>query len=180
VDLTSEAYARQLKQLLPGGALWKLEPGSWLSRLLLAIADELARIDGRSEVLLDEWDPRTAVETLADWERVLGLPDGCVELADSVSGRRADVARKLVARGGQTAAYYIDIAAGLGFVATVVETGPHTWRLDVDPGGYELAASNFRVGSRAGDRLSGRSNTVLECVINRAKPAHTLVTFNYL
>lgn len=179
MGLSADAYARQLKQLLPRGLLWHLEPESWLSKLLLAIADELARVDGRGEDLLDEWDPRTATETLDDWERVLGIPDGCVALADSVGERRRAVTRKVIAQGGQSAAYYVALAAALGFEATVVETGPYAWRLDVALGGYGLTASVFRAGSRAGARLSSRNVAVLECVINRAKPAHTSVLFAY-
>jgi uncharacterized protein YmfQ (DUF2313 family) len=178
-----EWYARQLKQLLPPGALWWLDPGSWLSTQLLAIGDELARVDGRGEALVDEWDPRTALETLPDWERVLGLPEGAAALSSVTAERQAAVARKLAARGGQTAAYFIGLAARLGFVVTVVETVAHTWRMDVDlsQSTATLAVSEFRAGSaRAGDRVANRSVADLEYVINRAKPAHTVVLFAYL
>src|SRR6266540_6757682 len=102
--MNAEAYARQLKQLLPRGLLWKLEPTSWLSRLLLAIADELARIDARGEDLQNEWDPRTALETLPDWERILGItpPAGATTIE-----RQAAAAAAIAARGGSTASYFI-------------------------------------------------------------------------
>lgn len=178
--MDAAAYARQLKALLPPGRLWSFEPGSWLSQLLLGIADELARVHARAEVLVREWDPRTADETLAEWERVLGLPEEGESLAGSTAGRQQAATRKLIARGGQTAAYYVELAARLGFTVTVVETGAHAWRMDVQPGGYDLTATDFRAGSRAGDRLTGRSAVELERVINRLKPAHTVLVFNYL
>ena len=159
---SAAAYARQMKQLLPRGLLWRLDPDSWLSRLLLAIADEFTRVDGRADDLVDEWDPRTADETLIDWERVLGLPDGCVPLAVDTPARQFAVSSKLAARGGQTAAYYVSLAASLGFVATVAEIGPHAWRMDVD-----LSQS------------TSTDITGLECVIRRAAPAHTVPSFNY-
>lgn len=134
------AYARQLKELLPPGSVWLLLPGSWISRALLAIGTELARIDARALELLEEADPRTTTELLTDWERVLGLPDGCVlELADTTAERRNSVVAKLVARGGQSAAFYISIAAAMGVTATVSES----------------YANVLRVGFRVGDRVYG-------------------------
>jgi uncharacterized protein YmfQ (DUF2313 family) len=177
-----ERYARQLKQLLPPGALWWLDPGSWLSTQILAIGDELARVDARGETLVDEWDPRTALETLPEWERVLGVPDGATPLSSITAERQAAAARKLAARGGQTAAYFVELAARLGFVVTIVETVAHTWRMDVDlsQSTATLAVSEFRAGSaRAGDRVANRSVAELESVINQAKPAHTVVLFAY-
>lgn len=180
--MTPEAYARQLKQLLPPGRLWLLEPTSWLSKLLTAVADELARIDGRGEDLLREWDPRSALETLDDWERVLGL---FPEPTATVSERQNAVAARLVARGGQTPEYFVDLAARLGFVATITVTAPYTWRVNVNlsasSAAYTLRVSEFRAGaSRAGDRVANRDIAVLETEINRAKPAHTLVLFAYV
>lgn len=169
------AYARQLKQLLPGGALWNLDQESWLSRLFLGVAGELARVDARGGDLVNEWDPRTATETLPEWERILGLAP-----AGSTAARRAAVVRAYLARGGQTPAYFVELAARLGFVATVTETDPHTWRLDVAPGSYSLTTTEARAGTaRAGDRISSRNQTQLEAVINRAKPAHTVALFAY-
>lgn len=185
MGLSALAYARQLAQLLPRGGLWNFEPGSVLGKLLLGIADELARIDARSEDLVEEWDPRTAVELLPDWERALGLPDGCVGLASVVSERQLGVTAKLSARGGQTAAYYVALAAGMGFVAAVDEPAPLIWRLSVDlaqsTSPYQLRSSLFRAGSsRAGDRVAMSYVAELECVVGRAKPAHVLAWFRYL
>lgn len=181
--MDAAAYARHLKQLLPPGAIWRFEPDSWLSKTLLAIADELARVGARAANLLDEWDPRTAIEMLTEWERVLGVS---VPAGATVSERQISIARQYVARGGQTAAYYIDLAARLGFVATVTDTGlgASTWRVNVDlaasSASYTLTAAEFRAGTaRAGDRVRNLSVADLEAAILRAKPAHTVVTFLY-
>jgi uncharacterized protein YmfQ (DUF2313 family) len=173
---------RQLAQLLPPGPLWTLDPGSWLSRVLLAIADELARIDDRCDNLLDEWDPRTALETLEDWERVLGLAPASDA---TVSARQVAAAAACAARGGSTPAYFVALAAGLGYVATLDEppvTATHTWRLNVDlaASSATVAETEARAGSaRSGDRISDRAVAELEAAINRAKPAHTVVLFAY-
>lgn len=179
--MDANAYARQMKQLLPRGALWRLDPDSWLSKLFLAIAEEFARIDGRASDLLREWDPRTALETLPEWERVLDItpPDGA-----SPVDRQLAITALIVARGGATPAYFVALAASLGFVATIAETTPSTWRMDVNLAlstvPYTMVTYEARCGTaRLPDRLGGRSVLELERVINRAKPAHTAVSFNY-
>lgn len=176
--MDAEAYARQLKQLLPPGRLWRLDTGSVLSALLVAIGQTLARVEARAVDLLAEWDPRTADETLPDWERALGLPEDGQVLAPSVEGREAAAVRKYLAQGGATAAYFIGIAQRLGFTVTIDEPALHTWRMTVHAAA--TTTSDFRIGSRIGDRISGRSNVELERVINRLKPAHTLCLFLYL
>jgi uncharacterized protein YmfQ (DUF2313 family) len=128
---------------------------------------------------VDEWDPRTALETLPEWERVVGITDPSAVTSE----RQAAIAAKLVARGGQTAAYFEELAAFLGFVATVEVTAPHTWRMNVDLSqspGAALNVTEARAGvARAGDRVVNRDVAELESVINRAKPAHTVALFAY-
>lgn len=133
----ANAYARQLKQLLPRGAVWLLEGDSWISKTLAGIALEIARIDARALDVVEESDPRTAVETLPEYERVLGLPDGCVvEIPDTTLERQYSVTGKVVARGGQTPAFFVAICAARGVAATCVEF----WGL--------VLRTGFRVGDR--------------------------------
>jgi uncharacterized protein YmfQ (DUF2313 family) len=149
MGMTVEAYARQLTQLLPRGPLWTTEAGSVLGKLLLGLAEELARIDARGEVLLDEADPRTADETLEDWERVLGItpPDGATE-----NKRRVAAAAKYVARGGQTPSYFVALAASLGITATVTEI-PRTDGHERHETPYAVVEHTLRAGiGRAGRR----------------------------
>lgn len=182
--MTPDAYARQLKQLLPPGLLWQLEEGSWLSRLLAAIAEELARVDARGDDLVEEWDPATADETIADWERVLGLPEFGAELAATLADRQVAAAAKYAARGGQTPAYFVELAARAGFVASYDKVSAYTWRLTVPLAqatvAYTTETQAFRAGAaRAGDRVASVTVPELEVFIRRASPAHTSVWFRY-
>lgn len=61
-----------LSAFLPPGRVWRLAD-SVLSKLLLAFADELARVDGRANDLYEEADPRTADELIPEYERELAL-----------------------------------------------------------------------------------------------------------
>jgi len=61
--------------------------------LLLAAGDECARVDQRQRDVLAESDPRTAVETLADWERVLDQPS-----TGTTGERQARITSELIRR----------------------------------------------------------------------------------
>jgi hypothetical protein len=96
-------FARTLRQLLPPGVLWLFEADSILSKSILALSDEFARATGRALDLVEESDPRTATETLDEWERVLGLPDDTVTaVPTTTAGRRLAIVQKLIRQGGKT------------------------------------------------------------------------------
>lgn len=191
---TAADYTVLLQQLLPPGRAWTRAPGAVLTRLLAAWAAEFARLDARADDLLAEVDPRQSYELLADWERVLGLPDGCSPVLGTVAERRAAVVQKLAVQGGQTRAFYVAMAAALGFEVVIHDLDPDVGDfapgLDVSGGKWRLVwrvevltqvdYAVFRVGSgRVGDRLVEGGALDLECVIRRAAPAHTQVIFTY-
>lgn len=89
---TVQAYAAMLEQLLPPGRVWRLF-GSVLEKLLLGCAEELVRLDQRIANLFDEMDPRTTLELLPEFEKMLNVA-GAIDLAE----RRGRVVARLVAR----------------------------------------------------------------------------------
>ena len=194
--LTAADYLAQLQALLPQGFAWPRQADAALTKLLLAWADEMARIDGRAADLVEEADPRTTAELLADWERVAGLPDPCVAalgINQTTAQRRAALVAKLTTIGGQSAAYYIALAASLGYTITVTEFSPFQagsaagdaltndgWQFVWQVNAPEASIVEFAAGrSSAGEPLRSWGNELLECVINRLKPAHTYVLFAY-
>lgn len=92
MGLTAAAYARMLTALLPPGKLWSLID-STLSELLLGIADEYGRVDGRASDLVEESDPTTAVELLPEYETELELV-----AAATTAERQANITARLVRR----------------------------------------------------------------------------------
>lgn len=192
--MTADNYLSQLQALLPSGAAWTLEPDVVLTRLLGAMAEEFARIDTRAIDLLAQIDPRTAGELLTDWETVLGLPDACTGDLDGVLARMDAAYGALTATGGASRAYFIAVAAALGYTVTITEFRPfqvgssavgdplygdawrHAWRVDAPA----VTIREFAVGSSAaGDPLRSWGNELLECSITKLKPAHTHVLFGY-
>jgi uncharacterized protein YmfQ (DUF2313 family) len=193
--LNADSYLSLLKSLLPKGAAWMAEVNSTLYNLLAACSIEFGRMEGRISDLQNEIDPLQTVECVTDWERVLGLPDTCDGIiAQTLQQRRNAIQSKLTATGGQSKQYYIDVAAAHGFDITITEFFPfrfgmshfgdvfgggaltHTWQVNAQPG----TTIFFRFGqSRFGEPFELVQNEGLECLMQRLKPAHTEVIFNY-
>jgi uncharacterized protein YmfQ (DUF2313 family) len=186
-------YQRQLQALLPPGPAWPRDDNTGLARFLAGLAEEFARVDARTDALLDEADPRTIAELLTEWERVCGLPDGCVGPLDGTAARRAAVLGRITAQGGQSIAYYIAVAASIGFTVTITEERVHTclsdcmeplnddeWRFvwNVNVAGV-FTVTYLTCIDDCVTPLASWGNALLECTINRLKPAHTLAIFKY-
>ena len=202
--LAEADYVGALQALLPPGPAWPdLRAGGVEGRQLGPLAAELVRLDQLAAAMLAESDPRTANfggVFFERWEAVLGLPDACALAFSSgdaltEAARRAAVVSKFTElAGGQTPAYYISLAAVFGFVITITEFEPWDVMGSVDDPmlGDEWASAwqvNFELAVNVveADVMSGVDeplvdytvNSLLECIINRVKPAHTAVLFNY-
>ena len=191
---TAEDYAQVLSDLLPRGWAWPIDPETILMLVISGLAVEFSRVHARVCDLLTEAYPGTALETLSDWERVTGLPDDCLPANDSLTARRQAVLLKLAARGGASKEYFIRLMAALGFRITITEFEPfrtgqnrathrlygqnwmYAWRITAP----QETVTPFRVGQNtAGDRLRTWGNAVIECILNRLKPAHTILQFGF-
>jgi len=195
--MTAAAYLAQLQALLPPGDAWPRQPNATLTRLLAAIADELARVDACGDQLFSEALPAAALELLSDWERIAGLPDACsTELATTIAERRQDVISALTRQGGSSRAWFIAFAARFGYEVEIDEFRPfvaglsscgdqllgghavrHTWRVRVIGARYTA----FRTGaSQCGDLLGKITRAEdLECRMKRLKQAHTNLIVSY-
>lgn len=193
--VTATDYLRQAQGLLPFGPAWQRDDDAPLTRLLDGLSLELARLDARALNLLEEADPRITAELLADWERVAGLPDTCSLIAgveQNTPQRQAALTGRMTTVGGQTPAYFIGLAATLGYTITITEFKPHDVEDGVDAAIYGIAwqfawqvnaalntVFELHVTDTADDPLAAWSNAALECLITAFKPAHTVPIFSY-
>lgn len=180
----------------PPGLLWTRRRGSVRERLYSGLAEIGATFEDAVRALIDEADPRTTNLLLQEWEAWLGLPDECSPdpATLSLDERRNQVAARLRAVGGCTPAFYISLAADLGYVITITEyeqfrvgtngasdpvlgeDWPHTWQVNA----AQTTVQYFHVGANgAGDPLSSSGNDLLECFLERLRPAHTILRFAY-
>jgi uncharacterized protein YmfQ (DUF2313 family) len=195
---TTEQYTSHLQALLPQGAAWSRAAKSKLTELLAGFAGDLSRNHNRAVDLVEEADPRTALELLVDWERVCGLPNQCSAISTTIQERRAAVVAKLNERGAQDINYFKRMAVLLGYNVEFKEhrpfvCGKSTLGKDVLYGGpecrnrwqaivLEARITPFRAGvSQCGkDPLAKISRAEdLECQLHRLKPAQSELILGY-
>nr|WP_255263514.1 putative phage tail protein [Pseudomonas aegrilactucae] len=185
-----------MRLLLPPGPAWDLERNPGLDELLQEAAAVLAREDLRAADLLAEADPATVRELVPDWERVMDLPDPCLGDSPKFEDRQLAVRRRLVEVGGQSPAYFVELAIGQGYPhARVIEhraprfgrarfgaahfgtwVAQFMWTLDTGPRrrlGRRFGATYF------GEQFGGNPSGALECVLRRAAPAHAVEFIKY-
>lgn len=194
LNLSASDVLAALQDLLPTGPVWPREPDAVQTQALATLCPTYVRLTQRDNNLLVDAFPTQTAELLPEWELTLGLPNQCTPPNPTLAQRKAAVAAKVVAQGGQSVPYYIAVAAALGFTITIVEYAPfraginaagqpvygmdwaHTWTVRT----FLNAETYFQAGiSGAGDALATWGNSQLECTLNQLKPAHTILQFNY-
>ena len=190
-------YLEMIWALYPKGLAWIRENGT-LNKINAAVADELVKVDGRIQALLNEADPRKTAEMITDWERVWGLPDECTPLGSTMQERRAAIISKIIMAGRMSPAFYQALIKEMGYdaddliewkplvIGETITTGTMT---DPDPltrfcwgwAVYGLSSNMFECGvSECLDPLGDWSEGAeLLCRMNKLKPAHTQVIFNF-
>lgn len=171
--------------------------GVLLSAELVAVANQLDAALLNADSLIAEMHSNSTVQSLADYERVYGLPDLCVTVAQTLEQRRAALTSKVLAKGGQSRAYFIGIAAAMGYAGATIDefsaqimtcdgdcngflysdADSYVWRLNLPllTGGVFFATCN----SDCNSALQSWGNQALECRIKQLKPAYTTVIFAY-
>ncbi|VEF08445.1 tail protein [Pseudomonas fluorescens] len=196
VARTADQYRRQLRGLLPSGPAWDPELVPEIELVLRGVALEFSRLDARAVDLMNEMDPSGVSELVPDWEAVMNLPDPCLGPNPAFEDRRLTVRRRLVEVGGQSRAYFIEIAVSQGYPdATITEhRAPRmgrsrfgvshfgTWNAQfiwtLNTGGRKRQGRRFGA-SYWGGRFGTNPGDPLECLIRGPAPAHTVVHINY-
>lgn len=197
----ARSLARALEEsqaLIPPGEAWSRDPRSVQTRLLAGLSGLRAAVEERGLDLVEESDPRTTDELLSDWERALGLPDECLPDPETTAERRTLVTARAVGVGGGTPDHLRALLREAGFetvqvveqVGTPAVCGVAKCGDPIGPGLETLAwtiiapLTTVRQAAcgtaRCGDPLAWWGNEVLECVVRRVTPAHTLAVFSYL
>lgn len=194
-DYSRMEYAAALLALLPSGRAWPREPDAVLVQVVQGLAPTLERLGRRAAALMQDAPAGDLLELLLEWEETLGLPDTCSgTLVGDVDSRRRAVRAAISARGGQSIPYFVGICTAMGLAVTVQEFASfragqsragsaacgegwdYTWRITAQ----DTVIMPFRANqSVANDPLQYFGNRALECLLNRIKPAHTILQFAY-
>jgi len=132
---------------------------------------------------------------LADWERVLGLPDPCLIGTTQSVGQRVNAAvSKWKGYAGQSAPFFIALAKSLGYEITItvfrparagiasagdpINGGDWDWTWRINAPAVTVVPAVAGVAS-AGDPLAAWGNKALECRFGQLKPAESILLFGY-
>jgi len=162
----------------------------WLSKLLMAFAEELERFEGDKTRLVQESIPGLSNELLPEWETELGIPEPGDELGATLDERRAAAHAKYVSKyDGQSSQFYIDYATNLGAVVTIQEYFGYSSIFRVDKNRVDRTPLEGVAGARLwglGARfkwivtvydLGEVTLEYLQGRFERMKPAHTLIVW---
>lgn len=187
-----EELGRKLEQISPPGRVWP-RVGTIARRVMEGLAGRLAEAERRSNEILTEIDPRTTTELLPDYERLFGLPTGCVTVPQTIVERRAAVFDRMTSVRGASPAELIDLARRVAPAASIIEYRPFvagsnagdyltngSWLYTFTLQTVEEPYVFFRTGtSGAGDALVSLTRATLECLVGDAAPAQTVALFDY-
>lgn len=191
----SDSFLAAVQSLPPPGRAFPRDTDTLMATVFTPPANAISNVRAAALQLINvEADAALTLELLADWEADYGLPDPCSPLGGSVDQRRASLLAKIASIGGQSPAYYIAVAAALGYTITITEYKPFRlgwsslgapllgpgWQFVWDVNAPTITTSRFTLGSSAlGDPFWTLGNTELECRIRAIAPAHTMVRFQY-
>lgn len=173
-------YQQQLLTLLPRGQAWQQPADSELGLLMLALAEEFARIDARAKLLLQESLPSMVEDLLEEWEQDYGLPDTCTITAQTLSERRESLVQKYKIHGSQSREFLQELAAAIGFSITFTE---YQHRRHGQPFGQPWYGLdwNFVIDINVDTPNADPYKIArLECVFYRLIHAHKIIRFNYI
>ncbi|PKH22299.1 phage tail protein [Enterobacterales bacterium CwR94] len=182
-----QEYTQLLYALLPPGPAWGGE-----NNLLEGLAPSLAATHQRGLDLLREVDPARTEELIERYEALCGLPDDCtIDEAQTLSQRQQRLDAKVSIPGGINATFYRQQLDALGYYDVTIEQFQHLnsspnpewgdrwryyWRVSIP------ADAQFRwmtCSSECNAELRTWGDTVVECIINKLSPSHTVVVFSY-
>ena len=209
VRRSGDDYAEAMAHLLPRGQAWPTWSGSTLQLTIKGLAQIFGFVDGRAGDLLErESDPRKTIELLPDWERNWGLPDPCFTTPQTIGDRQKALVRRMTLLGGQSRAWYQEVADEIGYPLYIREYAPFmagvsrcgdTRHLDDGVhfrwyiGGWDMrfywtttisaaTLTWFRcTKGQCGVDPHLRIGTPADtqCIFDRWKPAHTIIIYDF-
>lgn len=156
--------------------------GSLLGRWLSCFGSELWRVEAKCWELMRELTPGLAEDLLTEWEEMLGLPEDCYGSAPTLAERqRAAHAKFVDTYKTTTNQFFIDYAATLGFVVTVVGVpASATPRIM----GVARMGAERMTANKSGNSIleitviSGTGNLAqMQCIFNKIKQAHVIIVW---
>lgn len=195
----------QVIAMAPRGVIWGTDEASdgtgaspVMRRLWTAVATWLADYYSAAFQAAAQTFPSAVTYSLADWEAEYGLPDPCTSPASGEQGRINALRARFGAQGGASPAYFVCLAASVGYDITITEPADficalsecggddtvvnandhHEWIVHVNSAGdiWFYAGEAIVAETPLGGFIAA---TDLECILRRVAPSHTTLIFDY-
>jgi uncharacterized protein YmfQ (DUF2313 family) len=177
-------WRKVVQRLLPPGPLWDLETQPGLAAAADAMAENANGVNNAVRLFVLQAFPGTITYLLDAWIAELDLPWPCADLPTTDAEKRALIAARLAAQGGQSPAYLTDVASAFGIAIVIVE-----WpfgktsrfgraRFGTSRFGTTEKMHTFEVQAPSATSVDDRAR--LECLINAFKPAHSFAVYSYI
>lgn len=193
VVLTRQQQAQTISNHMPGGRVFVAKDltGTVIRKFLLALADELMRVDSSIAEYRKDNVPDTTEFFIDEWEKALGIPDDCFDGTGTNEERRLAITTKLAGFGARTNQDYVDLAANFGITVTVESGAVHGTFPFVFPIKFYSSAivARFTLVVRPSSVIlptfpyifpivfSDQDLEQIECLFNKVKPANVEVVF---
>lgn len=175
---SQDDYTQELLMLQPRGYFWPTDPNSIWIAMLKAFAATLVGADNSAFGLINEAFPDTTDQLLPNWMDTCGLPDECSTNTETEDQQRKDVLAKLIAQGGQSAAYLESVAAALGYDSTI--TNGSVFAAEISHADdFLFDETSWQFVFVVVTTPTPTDTAAFECRINQIKPAHTTGVFLY-
>lgn len=182
-----EEYTQLLHKLLPPGPAWEGD-----NALLNGLSASLTRVHQRGNNLMAEINPATTTELIDRYEALCGLPDSCAPVGlQTITQRQQRLDAKINVPGGINEMFYRRQLDALGYRSVTITQYQHhsttpnpewgdRWRYYWKVSIPEDASVNWMTcASDCDEAIRTWGDAVVECVIDKLCPSHTVVVFSY-
>lgn len=194
--LSKSQQADTIATQLPNDRLFEAKSikDTKLRKLLLGLGVELMRAEGKMNEIIEQYSLLTGEQLIEEWEKTVGIPDDCFDIASTIEQRRNNVLIKLAKMSASTEEGFINLALLFGFNITIT-TGykagifplcfPHnffgtakearfTMFVDITTDEPSVFPLPFPINFSSG------IDNIMECVLNKIKPANVRIIFRYI
>lgn len=187
-EALEQEYTQLLHHLLPRGPAWSDD-----DPLLNGLAPSLANVHLRALDLIREGDPSRTVELIDRYEKICGLPDECAPAGiQTLAQRQQRLDAKINVPGGINEQFYRNQLDALGYPDVTITQYQHLpespnpewgdmwryyWGINIPD---STSLTWMTCGSECNEAIRVWGDTIIECVIDKLIPSHTIAVFNYI
>jgi len=193
---SGDDYGEALLNLLPRGQAWPKDEEADAAIATNALAQIMGDVDDRAADMIEiESDPTKTTEMLDQWEVAFGLPDPLIPQPPTAEvDRRKTLVARMTMLGAQDRQFFIDQATLFGMTVTIREFAPYLCGIsrcgdtrmasltdDIDHFRWQLGVpeTRFYWSVKVTALLSNYTGADMLALLNRWKPAHTKIVFDY-